>query len=515
MSAEGRGAQAMVVTSHPLAVEAGLEMLDAGGSAADAAVAAAAVLTVVDPRSTGLGGDLFALCWDPGDTAPTGLASAGVAPAGLTMEALRGAGHETMPMDGPWSVTVPGAPAGWQALLGRYGRLDPGRVLRPAIGHAVGGFDVSPMVADEWPTAEARLRRNPAAAAVFLPGGAVPVRGQRVTLADLGRSLARFAREGAEPFYRGGIAQRLAAAVEEAGGPLRASDLSEWPGPEWVSSLSAEYRGLRVHEMPPPGQGVVLLEALRILEGLPTADPAEEEHALIESLKAAFRDAAARVADPAIEPVDAEAVLADDHIAARRAAISMRTATDAIVGRPSDTVYAAAVDSRGGACSLIQSIYDGFGSGIAAPGTGIVLQNRASGFLMEDGHPNRPAPRKRPLHTIIPAMMSRDGAFAGCLGVVGGYMQPQGQAQILRNLLDRGMTPQAALDAPRFRVYRNRRLALEAGYPRDLAQRLEGLGHELEALPRRESGGAQLILMTPGGLVGASDRRKDGCVGRR
>ena len=238
-----------------------------------------------------------------------------------------------------------------------------------------------------------------------------------------------------------------------------------------------------------------MLEALRIFEGLQPSGPIEEEHALIESLKAAFADAVDAVADPALERVPVDELLGDANIVARRERISMRKPAEAVVGRPSDTVYVAAVDGEGNGCSLIQSLYDGFGSGIAAPGTGIVVQNRASGFLMADGHPNRPAPRKRPLHTILPAMLERDGRFAGCLGVVGGYMQPQGQVQILRNLLDRGMAPQEALDAPRFRVYKRRRIALEADYPRSLAGELEVLGHELEALPRRESGGAQLILI--------------------
>ncbi len=337
--------------------------------------------------------------------------------------------------------------------------------------------------------------------------------GQRVVFRELAESLRTFAAEGAAPFYRGEIAERLAAAVRDAGGPLRANDLAEWAGPEWVSSISAPYRGIVVHEMAPPGQGVVILEALRLFEGLRTSGAVEEEHALIESLKAAFADAQAVVADPDAGRVPIAEILGDEHLARRRSEISMEAPADARVGRPSDTVYVAAVDAEGGACSLIQSVYDGFGSGIAAPGTGIVLQNRGSGFLLEDGHSNCPAPRKRPLHTILPAMLESGGRFAGCLGVVGGYMQPQGQVQILRNLMDRGMAPQDALDAPRFRVYKQRRLALEAGYPEDLTKGLRALGHEPEPLPRREAGGAQLIVVTDEGLVGASDRRKDGHAG--
>lgn len=505
----------IVVTSQPHAVEAGLAMLNAGGTAVDAAVAAAAVLTVVDPRSTGLGGDLFALCWQAGASEPIGLAAAGVAPAGLSIDALRRAGYEAMPVEGPWTVTVPGAPAGWQALLERFGALDRARVLESAIGHAADGFRVSHVVAEEWRSAEAKLRASPAASAVFLPGDEVPVAGQHVAFPDLASSLEAFAAQGASPFYTGGIAERLAAAVQEGGGPLRARDLAEWTGPTWTRSISAAYRGTVVHQMPPPGQGVIVLEALQILERLRPPGAVEQEHALIESLKAAFADTRAMIADPDTDPAPVAELIGEQHVSSRQAQVSMRYAADANVGRPSDTVYVAAVDRDGTACSLIQSTYDGFGSGIAAPGTGIVLQNRGSGFLLEDRHPNRPAPRKRPLHTILPAMLERDGRFAGCLGVVGGYMQPQGQAQVLRNLLDRGMAPQAALDAPRFRIYKQRRLALEPEYPAALAAGLRALGHEPELLPRRESGGAQIIIATPDGLVGASDRRKDGYVGHQ
>ncbi|MDP8925185.1 MAG: gamma-glutamyltransferase family protein, partial [Chloroflexota bacterium] len=294
------------------------------------------VLAVVDPRSTGIGGDLFAQCWPVGSQGPVGLASAGVAPAAMTTDALRAAGHTAMPVNGAWTVTVPGAPAGWEALLERFGRLGAERILAPAISHAAHGFPVSRFVAEEWRSSEAKLRASPAAAReLFLPGGEVPVAGQALTFPDLARSLDAFASYGAAPFYRGEIARRLAAAVQDEAGPLQASDLAEWAGPEWVSPISTSYRGTVGPEMPPPGHGVVVLETLRIMEGSSTPDAVGEDHALIESLKFAFADACATVADPSVEPVAIERLLSDEHVASRRAGMLMEQAAEAVIGRPS------------------------------------------------------------------------------------------------------------------------------------------------------------------------------------
>lgn len=505
----------MVASQHRLAVQAGLDMLEAGGSAADAAVAAAAVLTVVDPRSTGLGGDLFALYWAPGGDRPVGLASVGGAPAGLTVDRVRAAGFTAMPTDGPWSITVPGAPAGWQALLERHGKLHVGRVLEPAIRHAREGYRVTTAVADEWTSAAAKLDRNDAARATFMPGGTPPVAGELFAVPDLAWTLDVFAAEGAEPFYRGRLAARISAAVQELGGPLREEDLAGWPGPEWADPLHVAYRGVDVYEMPPPGQGLVVLEALRIYEGIATDDVVDADHAAIESVKLAHGDANVHLADPRFAPVPVDRLLSDEHIAAQRARVRPDAAIDGDVGRPSDTVYVAAVDEEGGACSFIQSVYDGFGSGVVVPGTGLALQNRGSGFTLADGHANRPEPGKRPYHTIIPSMMGRDGRFLGCLGVVGGYMQTQGQLQVLRNLLERGMTPQEAVDAPRFRAYRGRRLALEDTYDPEVARGLRRRGHEVVPLDRFERGGGQMVVKVDDGYVGGSDYRKDGAAAGR
>jgi gamma-glutamyltranspeptidase/glutathione hydrolase len=505
----------MVATSHPRAAQAGLDMLDAGGSAADAAVAAAAVLNVVDPRSTGIGGDAFALCWFGDAEAPTALAAAGPAPAAMSVDALRAAGFDAMPGLGPWSITVPGSVSGWAALLDRYGRLGLERVLAPAIDLAEHGFAVTPVVAGEWAANVGRLAHDAAATAAFLPGGRAPRAGERFANPALGATLRRLAAAGPDELYRGALGDAIGAAVTAAGGPLRAEDLAAWAGAEWVEPITLRYRGVDVYELPPPGQGLIALQALALYEAIAPADPADQEHVAAEALKLAFADAQAYVADPDVEAVPTGALLSDRYLAERRAAIDPRRAGDAIAGRPGDTVYVAAVDADGGACSFIQSLYEGFGSGVCVPDTGVLMQNRGSSFVLDDEHPNRPAGGKRPYHTIIPALLARDGEMLGCLGVVGGFMQPQGQLQILRGVLERGLDPQEALDAPRFRVLGGRRLGLEPGFDDGVRAELSARGHELSELGRFEGGGAQLVLRADDGLRGASDRRKDGhAVGR-
>lgn len=504
------GTQSMVATQHPLAVDAAMDMLAAGGTAADAAVAAAAVLTVVDPASTSLGGDVFALYWETGAARPVALHSSGFAPAGLTVDAVRAAGHSTMPVEGPWTITVPGAPAGWSALLDRFGRLDVARILAPAIAHARDGFSVTPAVAAEWTQEVDKLRRNTAGAATFLLDGRAPREGERFAVSDLAATLEHFVQEGHEPFYRGDIAQRIAAAVAELGGPMRTEDLAAWSGPQWIEPITASFRGLDVYEVPPPVQSVVVLEALRIYEGLATAGAVEEDHAAIEAIKLAYDDANRYVADPAFEPVPIDELLSNDHIREQSDRISPNAVLTGDVGLPTDTVYVAVADRHGGSCSFIYSIYNGFGSGVVVPGTGLTLHNRGAGFRLDDTHPNRPQPHKRPLHTIMPAMLGKDGDFHGCLGVVGGYMQPQGQVQVLRNLLDRGMTPQDAVDAPRFRVFKGKEVALEEGYDPRTAEGLRERGHHVTTLNRFERGGAQLIVRDEHGYHGGSDSRKDG-----
>lgn len=503
----------MVATSHPLAVDAAISILEEGGTAADAAVAASAMLTVVDPRSTGMGGDMFAMYWESGAHEPVGLAAAGVAPQAMTIAALRERGFDTMPLDGPWTVTVPGATWGWSSLLDRFGKLDRARVLLPARQTAHRGFPVSEIVAEEWHRGTEKLLRYPDAAAVFLPDGRVPVAGEMFRNAGLAAALDTYAMEGYEPFYRGSIAAGFADAVARLGGPLSASDLADWTGPQWVTPIRTRFRGTDVYEMPPPGQGVVVLESIQLYQGLTRQSTDHADHYLIESLKAAFIDASDHVADPMFGPVPVSDLLDDERLAKIGEQIGPVAADTPPPGTPSDTVYVCVVDKSGAACSLIQSLYESFGSGVIAPDSGLLLHNRGNGFTLRDGHPNRPEGGKRPYHTIIPAMLGEDRDFKGCLGVVGGFMQPQAQLQILRNVVDRGMTAQQAVDAPRLRVLGNKEVGLEEGFDAATAADLIERGHSVTGLSRFDCGGAQLILRTEAGLDGGSDRRKDGHVG--
>jgi gamma-glutamyltranspeptidase/glutathione hydrolase len=512
LQTRGAAELGMVATSQPLAVAAGVEMLSAGGSAADAAVAAAAVLCVVEPRATSLGGDAFALWWAPGALGPIGLDGAGPSAAGATVAAIRAAGHDQMPTSGAWTVTLPGAVDAWERLLRRAGRLGLERVLTPAARHARDGFAVTPAIADEWALHAHRIAGDAAAAAVFLPGGRAPRAGEVVRNPDLARLLDLIARDGAAAFYRGEPAERIGAAVAAAGGPLTAADLARWGGARWVDPLRRSFRGRDVYELPPPGQGIVVLEALEIFTRRAWTDPAEEEHLAIEALKRAFGDARDHLADPLMEAVDVERLLSDDHLAALAAGIEPQAADIRAPGPATDTVYVAAVDGEGGACSLIQSQYSGFGSGIGVPGLGITLQNRGKGFVLDDGHPNRMAPGKRPYHTIIPAMIGAEGAFAGCLGVVGGFMQPQGQMQILRQLFDHDQSIGAALAAPRLRFLGGREIGAEPTVDPTLLRELRDRGHEIRSLSNFGAGGAQAVLRDGDALVGASDPRKDGCA---
>ena len=499
-----------VVSSHYLATRTAHEVLEAGGSAVDGAVAAAAMLTVVDPRSTGLGGDLFAMVWEPGGSRPVGLNAAGSAPAGLTVDALLAQGYRSMPQVGPWSVTVPGGVAGWHELLGRFGRLGLRPVLEPAERAARAGTPVGAVVAKEWPANVKKLARNQAAARIFLPGGEPPAEGdtwKNLPYADLLRLLID---HGLEAFYRAPVSTAIADAVAALGGPMRPEDLESWSGTEWIDPMAVEFGPYQVHELPPPGQGLVALIALAIYASRPPTDSVDAVHVAIESIKAGFRDASSHLADPHFEDVPLDTLLAAHRLRELRTSIDRQPPTRIHIGPPSDTVYLAVADEQGGACSLIQSVYDGFGSAVGVSDLGIVLQNRGACFDLIDDHPNAPAPGKRPYHTIIPAMLSRQGEFAGCLGVVGGFMQPQGHIQVLRCLVELGLNPQEAVDAPRFRVLSDGRVEFETGYDRTVIDELAARGHEVGGLDEFQAGGAQLLLRTDGGFQVGSDRRKDG-----
>jgi gamma-glutamyltranspeptidase / glutathione hydrolase len=516
MSVSGASATSehgMVATSHPLAVEVALDALRDGGTSVDAAIAAGAMLTVVDPRSTGIGGDLFAQCWLPGAREPVGLAAAGPAPARMTMTALEERGFSRMPTAGPWCVTVPGSVAGWDALMNRFGRLGLERALTPAIDVAEGGFEVLPFIAEDWSDSVDKLSANAYSASLFLPAGRPPQAGEKLKNEDLGRSLRAIA-SSPSTFYTGWIAEEIDAAMRTLNGPLTAQDLASWNGPEWVVPIRRRFRDSDVYEMPPPTQGIVVLESLGLYEALRPNGRVQEDHAAIECVKLAVADAAAYVADPMFSSLNVEPLLSDSYLDSRRRRVDMDAARPASAGTlAGDTVYVAVTDREGGACSFIQSLFMAFGSGVGVPGTGIVLQNRGTGFTLEGGHPNSPEPRKRPFHTIIPATLGRDGHLRGVFGVVGGPMQPQGHFQVLRNVLDRRMDPQSAVAEPRFRVGPAMQVSFERSYDRRVVESLGALGHEPSELSRFEAGGAQLILVENDGFVAGSDPRKDGMAG--
>jgi len=522
----------MVATSQPLAVAAGLEVLAQGGNAADATVAAAAALNVTEPTSTGIGGDCFALYYDAASRQVSALNGSGRAPAALTLERLAREGYgQVLPPLHPYTITAPGACAGWCDLVERHGRLQVSQVLAPAIRLAEEGFPVAPITAYFWARGAERQLRQARGGLELTIDGRAPRPGEVFRNPGLARTLRAVAEGGKDAFYRGAIAAAIATAVQEAGGCLAESDLAAHHS-TWDEPISVMYRGLRIWECPPNGQGLAALLALNILEGfdLAGAPPlsAERLHLEIESLRLAFADARWYVADPAAQPAPLEALLSKDYAAARRRSIDPARATlDQARGAPiaaSDTVYLSVVDGEGSACSFINSNYMGFGTGIVPPGWGFTLQNRGHNFSLEPGHPNALAPGKRPYHTIIPALATRPAesgeALYACFGVMGGFMQPQGHLQVVVALADDGLDPQAALDRPRFCIVDGEAgggVALEAGIPVETVERLGWMGHPVEVVEghaRALFGRGQVILRdaATGVLWGGSDPRADGCA---
>jgi gamma-glutamyltranspeptidase / glutathione hydrolase len=502
----------VVATSQPLAAQAGLAMLQRGGNAVDAAVAAAACLTVVEPTSNGIGGDAFAIVAD-GDRLH-GLNASGPAPAAVDPE--RFAGRTTMPLRGWDTVTVPGAVAAWSALVERFGRLALVDLLAPAIHYARRGWPVGPVTADVWADAPEEFAGFPDFAAAFLPQGRAPRPGERFALPAQADTLMRIATSSARDFYEGELAERIDAHARATGGALRASDLAAF-APEWVEPLALDFAGARVHELPPNGQGIAALLALGILRHTDLADqPAgspEATHLTIEAMKLAFAEAHRHVAEPAAMTHAPASLLADEHLAALARSIDPAAAADPGHGQPppGGTVYLAAGDADGMAVSFIQSNYYGFGSGIVVPGTGIALQNRAAAFATDPAHPNALAPGKRPFHTIIPAFVTWPAGGDLALGVMGGPMQPQGHVQLLVRMLLAGESAQAAADAPRWRVDQGTAVALETGAQPALVAGLTARGHRIQPLEGMGGfGGAQVVQRLPTCWLAASDPRKEG-----
>lgn len=529
LSAQSRAAvhapRGAVATSQVLASAAGREVLARGGNAMDAAVAAAAVLAVVEPHMTGLGGDMFALVWVEREHRLVALRSTGRAGAGMTREAILARGFSSIPERGPEPVTVPGALAGWDALVRRYGTRPLAELLQPAIAIAESGFAVTPNIARQWAGNAAVLARDAGARHTFLVDGhRAPAAGEWFRNPDLAATLRQVAAEGPGTFYGGALGERIVGRLAQLGGFLTLDDLRAHQV-EWTEPISADYHGYRLWELPPPNQGVAALEMLRLLAPYDLASLGQNSapylHRLIEAKKLAFADLNRWVGDPDAMTIDPRTLLSEDYIARRRAMLDTTAAANLVgPGTPataSETIYLTTADSAGNMVSFINSLYEEFGSGIVVPGTGFALQDRGAGFTLEAGFPNTVAPGKRPRHTLIPAFVTRltpEGEVPWMsFGVMGGAMQPQGHVQVLLNLVLFGMDPQQAADAPRFRHYDGRRVALEAGMPDGTVAGLERMGHEVMVLHPDNAGGAQIIIRDgSGGYVAGSDRRKDGGV---
>ena len=516
-------ARNVVSTSHPLAAQTGLRMLLRGGNAVDAAIAAAAVMTIVEPCSNGLGSDAFCIVWDGQQL--QGLNASGVAPAGWTPEYFKGKyGPDTQapPKRGWDSVTVPGAVAGWVALHGRYGRLPFADLLAPAIEIAERGYAVPLIVQHKWQNAAAlpEITTQPGFAEAFLPRGRAPEVGERFTLPDAARTLRLIALTTGEAFYCGEVAAAAEAHAKVHGGVMRADDFANYL-PEWVTPIARDYRGHTLHEIPPNGQGIAALIALGILDQFDLAslpvDGTASQHLQIEAMKLAFADVYRYVAEPRSMRLTPEQMLDAGYLASRAKLIDPHRAQDYGPGHApkGGTIYLTAADERGMMVSFIQSNYMGFGSGVVVPGYGLSLQNRGHGFTLDPTSDNLVGPGKRPFHTIIPAFLTKDGQPVMSYGVMGGDMQPQGHLQTLVRMLDYQQHPQAACDAPRWR-FAGGKLNVEAGMPAATVQGLMDLGHRVDSFADsyQDFGAGQFIwrLGDPAveGYVAASDPRRDG-----
>ncbi len=516
-----RAQHGIVATSQTLASVAGLRMLLNGGNAIDAAIAAAATLNVVEPASTGIGGDMFALVWIAREQKLYALNGSGRAPAALTIQEcrMRGATKE-MPAMGWLPVTVPGAVDGWAQLLNRFGIMNFAQVLEPAIDYAENGFPLTELIANGFARMQPKLDMNPEAARVYLKRDEPPRVGQILLQPDLAKTFRMIARDGRDAFYLGEIANQIAIHAYKTGGFITKQDLANHRS-TWEEPISTRYKEVTLYECPPNGQGIVALNALNILGGFDLIEmehnSAEYAHHLIEALKLAFADAFAHVADPSVVQVPTEKMLSKKYAAERRAMIHPLSAMEfprAGFSVGNDTIYLSVVDQERNCVSFINSLYDGFGSGIVVPGTGIALQNRGANFSLDPKSPNALAPNKRPYHTIIPAMAFRNEKPWLSYGLMGGFMQPQGHVQVLLNMTDFKMNPQRALDAPRVRVFANGAVALEDAFDNDTRVALATRGHNLVEADRPEFGGGQIIEIDPetGALAAGSDSRKDGAA---
>jgi gamma-glutamyltranspeptidase/glutathione hydrolase len=518
----------IVAASQPLAARAGVQILERGGNAIDAAIAANATIGLMEPTGNGIGGDLFAIVYWAKTGEIFGLNSSGWAPSGLTVELLATKGIETMPSRGIYSVTVPGVVAGWDALRGKLGTLPFSEILAPAIHYAENGFPLSEVIARGWARSQEMLAAHPSSKETFLIDGRSPRAGEVFRNPDLARSLRRIAEKGRDGYYKGPTAEAILAISAETGGVFASSDLEEFE-PEWVQPIETSYRGWKVYEIGPNTQGIAALMMLNLMERFPIGEygyhSEDALHVMIEAKKLAYADMLHYVGDPRFSPVPVREMLDKAHAAERAKLIDMakaqcavtpselRSITDAEGG---DTIYMSAIDKDGNIVSLIQSNYSGFGSGLVPKGAGFMLHNRGALFTMEPGRPNTLGPRKRPLHTIIPAFMEKDGVRIG-FGIMGGWNQAQAHAQFVANVADFGMTIQEALEAGRFTKgsFDGCDLDMEALVPEAVRAGLAKRGHQIEvAAPRSGTFGfGQAVMSNPEGVhFGASEPRHDGAA---
>ena len=523
----------MVATSQPLAAQAGLDVLKSGGNAVDAAIAVNAVLGVVEPMSCGIGGDLFVIYWDAKTETLYGLNASGRSPQKLNREVFKEQGLDAIPVEGPLPWSVPGCVDGWQMLADRFGSRPLAELLGPAISYAEDGFPVSEIIAGRWKDADKALASWPDSAGTWLIDGRPPRAGEIFRNPRLARTYRAIAADGRDVFYQGSIAEQIVAFSQANGGYFSLQDFADHQG-EWVEPVSTNYRGYEVWELPPNGQGIAALEMLNILEAYDVAKmgshSADYLHLLVEAKKLAFADRAVFYADPAFADLPVAGLISKEYANQQRKRIDPnRAAVDVPAGNPilesGDTIYLSVVDKDRNCCSFIQSIYHGFGSKVTPGELGFCLQNRGALFSLDDSHANRLEPHKRPFHTIIPAMVTRDGKPWLCFGVMGGDMQPQGHVQILVNMIDFGMNVQAAGDAARMRHLGSAtptgtpmqadggKVAVESGIPEATIKLLQERGHVIIRSPG-SFGGFQGIRIDheQGVLHGGTDPRKDGAA---
>jgi gamma-glutamyltranspeptidase/glutathione hydrolase len=521
-------AHGMACTSQPLATQVALDILKSGGNAIDAAIAANAMLGLVEPVSNGIGGDLFAIVWDAESEQLHGLNASGRSPKSLTLEYFRENDYKKIPAYGPLPVSVPGCVDGWFELHQRFGDLEMKEILQPAIGYAREGFPVSEIIAYSWAGNARALSRYPNVSEVFMPGGKAPGKGEIFKNPDLANTLERIAEGGRDAFYKGEIARIIEQFMKEQGGFLSYEDLAGHRS-EWVRPVSTNYRGYDIWELPPNGQGIAALQILNILEGYDIAamgfGSSEYIHHFVEAKKLAFEDRAKYYADPDFNKLPVEELISKEYAAKRRELINPERANrnlDAGEMEHGNTIYMTVADSKGNMVSLIQSNFRGMGSGMCPPGLGFILQDRGELFTLEEGHYNVYEPEKRPFHTIIPAFITKEGLPYMSFGVMGGSMQPQGHAQIVVNIIDFGMNLQEAGDAPRIRHDGSSQptghrmtdggvVNLESGFSRESIRELMKRGHHVKSA-NGGFGGYQAIIRDAekGVYIGASESRKDG-----